>query len=124
MAWKISNQYATVWAIDKVEEKYAKVRLGTGDKKQDETYENSNWFSTFVGKARNRIEDLKPKDQITVVFGKVSNVGKKQDDGSYKNFLNVVIFDFIKKGESLPDEDAGLDKAPVVEDEKENELPF
>lgn len=124
MAWKISNQFATVWAVDKVEEKYAKVRLGTGDKRQDGTYENSNWFGTFVGKARLRVEELEPKDQITVVFGKVSNVGKKQEDGSYKNFLNVVIFDFIKKGESLPESaDDGIDTPPVTQT-AEDELPF
>ena len=118
----IKNAFATVWHVDKIEEKYAKVRIGTSDKKQDSSYENSNWFATFVGKAKDKVETLEPKDRITIVTGKVSNVGKKNEDGSYTNYLNVVVFDFLKQGEES--EDDGLDKAPVIEEEESNDLPF
>ena len=122
----IKQAYASVWAVDKIEEKYAKVRLGTSEKKQDGTYENSNWFATFLGKAKDKVETLEPKDRITIITGKITNVGKKQDDGKWINYLNVVVFDFEKQGEegaSTPSK--GLDTPPQVdEDEDDNGLPF
>ena len=119
----LKNAFATVWKVTKVEDKYARVTLGTSEKKLDGTYENSNWFATFVGKAKEKIEDVKPKDRITIVTGKVSNVGKKQEDGTFINYLNVVVFDFVKQGEAVGD----LDTPPQQDstpDDDDDDLPF
>lgn len=117
MAFFIKNAFATVWHVDKVEEKYAKVRIGTSSKKTDGTYENSNWFATFVGSARNAVETLQPKDRITINVGRVSNISVKQQDGTFKTYLNVVVFDFSKQGEQQ-------EEVTGVPDEPSEELPF
>lgn len=116
----IKNAYATVWHVDDIKEKYAKVRIGTSEKNQHGEYENSNWFATFVGKAKEKVEALEPKDRITIVSGKVSNISKKMEDGKYKTYLNVVVFDFEKQGEQHANND---DLPPVVEEDTD-EFPF
>jgi hypothetical protein len=119
----IKNAFAVVWGIDKIEERYAKVRIGTSEKDQQGKYVNSNWFSTFVGKAREKVEALEPRDRITITTGKITNISKKQEDGTYKTYLNVVVFDF--EMQSAPSGDA-MDNPPKIEDsaEEDDDLPF
>lgn len=115
----VKDAYAVVWSVDKIEDRYARVRIGTSEKDQQGNYTNSNWFATFVGKARDKVETLKAKDRITVITGKISNVSKKQDDASYKTYLNVVVFDF-----EVRDFQGNQDSPPVVEESDEDEIPF
>jgi hypothetical protein len=118
----IKDAFAKVWSIDK-KEKFAKVRIGTSEKNQKGDYVNSTWFASFVGDAFKKIDELEIRDSIKILKGKVSNVSEKQDDGTYKNYLNVAVFDFenanrdSKNDESEPDDDS----APAVEDD---DLPF
>jgi hypothetical protein len=121
MFW-IKDAFATVWNVNKVEEKYTKIRIGTSEKdpKNPGKYINSNWFATFVGKAHEKAESLEPKDRIKILTGKVTNVGTKQDDGKWTSYLDVVVFDFEKRGETKP-EDA--DMPPAIAGDS-GDLPF
>lgn len=115
----IKDTFAVVWSVDKIEDRYAKVRIGTSEKDQQGVYINSNWFATFVGKAKNKAETLNAKDRINILSAKISNVSKKQEDGSYKTYLNVVVFDF-----EIHTFQNNQDSPPIVEESDENELPF
>jgi len=119
------NSYFTFWHKEKVEDKYIRVRLGSSesdDRNGEKEWINSTWFATFVGKAKDKAANLEPKDQI-IANGKISNVSKKQNDGSFKTYLNVVIWDFTMKGDA-PVEDSKMDTPPVVEDEEDGNIPF
>ena len=118
----IQNAFAKVWHVDKIEERYAKVRIGTSEKDQQNNYINSNWFATFVGKAREKIETVEAKDRITILSGKVTNVSKKKEDGTYVTYLNVVVFDFDKQAPTGQTDKT--DDVPVIEDSSEDDLPF
>jgi len=121
MSFFIKDSFAIVWNVDKVEEKYAKVRIGTSEKDQQGQYINSNWFATFLGKALKGVDELEPRDRITIHSGKIQNISKKQDDGGYKNYLNVVVFDFTKQGNNR-EEGSDEDSVPIVEES--DEIPF
>ena len=116
----IKNAFATVWHVDKIEDKYSTVRIGTSKKNQDGTYTNSNWFATFIGKAHDKIKTLEPKDRITIITGNVQNVSKKQPDSTYKTYLNVAVFDFEKQSEKTTGE---MDTPPQVET-ADDSVPF
>ena len=128
MSFFIKDAFAIVWSVDKVEEKYVKARIGTSEKDQQGQYVNSSWFATFVGKAVAKADSLEPKDRITIHSGKIQNVSVKQSEATgqtkatYKNYLNVVIFDFTKQGENKVDEESDEDSAPIVEES--DEMPF
>ncbi|MFA5300948.1 MAG: hypothetical protein WC389_22375, partial [Lutibacter sp.] len=115
----IRDAYATIWDWED-KGKYAKVRIGTSEKnKQSGEYENSNWFATFVGDAHTKVLETSEKDRITIKSGKINNLSKKQDDGKYKNYLNVVIFDFelsdvpAKKSSSSSNKSSSKSMPPI-----------
>ena len=91
--WLSDKAYATVW---KVEDKgnYVNARISSSTKKQDGTYENSNWFARFIGKCKDQSLTLGEKDRITITQGKVENRTYTDAQGEKKNALNVLIFDF------------------------------
>lgn len=114
----LKNAYCKLWEVE-MKEKYAKGRISTSDKNQNGEYINSNWFCTFVGKAKDKAEELEGTERLNILSGKVSNVGRKQDDGSYKNFTGVTIFDFeVMDGNNAPARDADVE---VIGEE---DLPF
>jgi hypothetical protein len=90
MALSFKEQFATYWDTQEEKERYARVKLSTGDKQKDGTYINTNWFATFVGKAFEKLGQLETKDKIKI-SGKVSNPYNKEKKTSY---LNLVVFDF------------------------------
>ena len=114
----VKNAYCKLWEIE-VLEKYAKGRISTSDKTKTGDYINSNWFATFVGKAKDKAEQLEGTERLNIITGKVSNVGRKQDDGNYKNFTGVTIFDFeVMDGNTATAHNAN------VETVGEEDLPF
>ena len=113
------DQFAVIWEVQKVEERYSKVRLGTSEKDQEGNYVNSNWFTTFLGNAHKSVTTLSAKDRVKIT-GKVTNVSKKQDDGTFKTYMNVVVHSFQK---SDPPSGSGMDTPPVV-DNSDDEVPF
>ncbi len=76
MFW-INNKFTKVWEVE-VKEKCVRLKLGTSDKKQDGTYENSSWFGVAVGKALERAKRLKKGDTINITKGKVSDIWDKE----------------------------------------------
>lgn len=116
MAIKITAKFAKVWEAE-IKERMVKLKLSTGDKKQDGTWENSSWNTIIVGKQLEEAKGIKKGDTIEIVSGKISNVYNKEKQTSY---LNLVIFEFIN-GEGTP-------KKEVKKEEKswdtEDEFPF
>lgn len=90
MAIMFKDAYATYWGTQNEEEKYATVKISTGDKQKDGSYVNTNWFARFVGKAFEKLGELESKDKIKI-SGKISNPYNKE---TKKSFLNLVVFDF------------------------------
>lgn len=89
MIW-LNDVKATVF---KIEDKgtYVKAQLSTSEKKQDSTYENSSWFCSFVGNAKEGAKHLSDKDKITITKGKLTNVYNKE---AGKSYLNMTVFEF------------------------------
>jgi len=99
--FRIENAYATVWSVED-KGNYVKGRISTSEKNKEGKYVNSNWFVTFVGKAKEPALALSTKDRIKIISGKISNTttGEGEDKKSY---LNVVIFDFENMSNSQTD---------------------
>ena len=101
MSFWINDAYATVWSVED-KGKYVNARIGSSDKKQDGTYENSSWFAKFLGQCKDDATKLQEKDRIKILSSKISNVYNK-DEG--KSYLNMVIFKFElleQSGNSAP----------------------
>lgn len=92
--------------VSKVEDKgnYVKATVSTSEKKQDGTYEYSNWFCAMVGSCVEKAKDLKEGDKITITKGKLSNVYNKEKKQA---FLNMAVFDFtrVDKYDEKPSDD-------------------
>lgn len=110
--------------VMKVEDKgkYVKATLSTSEKKQDGTYEYSNWFSTFVGNSVDKAKKLNEGDKITVTKAKLTNVYNKEKKQSY---TNMTVFAF-EGGEKKADDDfsfgGGFEDFQQIEDE--DSVPF
>lgn len=90
MIWLNDLKFVKVY---KVEDKgnFVKAQLSTSEKKQDGTYENSSWFASFVGGAKEQAKHLQDKDTITITKGNITNVYNKE---AGKSYLNMTIFEF------------------------------
>lgn len=90
MIWLNDLKFVKVY---KVEDKgnFVKAQLSTSEKKQDGTYENSSWFASFVGGAKEQAKHLQDKDTITITKGKLTNVYNKEKKVSY---CNMTVFEF------------------------------
>jgi hypothetical protein len=116
MAIMFKDAYATYWGTQEEKEKYATVKVSTGDKQKDGSYVNTNWFARFVGKAFEKLNQLESKDKIKI-SGKVSNPYNKDDKKSY---LNLVVFDF-EFSDTTKNTSAENEKSDSSDDET---LPF
>jgi hypothetical protein len=88
------DTFATVWNVE-TKGNAVRGRISTSEKdnRNEGKYINSNWFVTFVGKAKEKATALSPRDKIKILSGKVTNIVVGDGDNK-KSFLNVVIFDF------------------------------
>ena len=94
-----TNQFAKLWSIDK-SKSIPRGRITTSEKNLQEEWVNSSWFASFIGKSKEKALDLEGDERIKILKGKVTNTSKKLEDRSFKNYLNVVVFDFEFLGES------------------------
>lgn len=85
----IKKAYMKVWKIDK-QEKYTRANATTSEKVEDLGYKNSNWSLMLVGKSRE--VDIKEGDRIEIKSAKIENIWDKENK---KNWLNVIVFDFV-----------------------------
>ena len=100
MSFSVRPTYATVWEV--VRSEYpARVRLSTSRKDKDGNYINSNWFATFFGDAFKKINLLATgqRSRIQILRGMVEHTSVKQEDDSYRNYINLTVFDFELMGE-------------------------
>ena len=103
----INKAFAKVWKVER-KENYIALNISTGDKQQDGSWKNSNWNARLVGKAKHIA--LSEGDRIEIKSAKIENI---YDKANNKNWLNIIIFDFINQGDGF---------VPI--DEPNNELPF
>ena len=108
-------KYVKVSKVDR-KEKYTKCQLSTSEKKQDGTYEYSNWCGTLVGKAHEK--GVSEGEKITVLSGKLSNVYNKEKKVSY---LNLTVFD-LENGEEKKEDDFSFGSFQTIEDD--DSVPF
>jgi len=106
----IRDGYATVWSVED-KGNFVRGRISTSEKDKDGKYINSNWFVTFVGKAKEPALALSAKDRIKITSGKISNTttGEGKDK---KSFVNVVIFDFENLSNSQNESNDNFDDLP------------
>ena len=90
MIWLSEVKFVKTWNVED-KGNFVKAKLQTSEKKQDGSYENSDWFAAFVGKCVDKAKTLGNGDQITITQGKLTNVYNKEKKVSY---LNMAIFDF------------------------------
>ena len=117
--WLGENSYATVWNVEN-KGNYVNGRISTSKKKQDGTYENSNWFARCIGKCKDQSLTLVEKDRITIKQAKIENKSYVGKDGERKNSLNVLIFDF----EMSENQGNKNYESPVPEQQEDDVLPF
>lgn len=91
---KAHPPFATVWHVED-KGNYVQGRVSTSEKdtREEGKYIDSNWFARFVGKAKEKALDLRERDRIKILSGKITNTlgGEGENRRSY---LNVIIFDF------------------------------
>jgi hypothetical protein len=116
MLWLKESNRIRVSKIVKVAEKYATVFGSSSSKKQDGSYEYSNWTITFLGKARAAFDMISEGSVITITSGGIDNIPYENKDGDkvWQN-VKVKVFDFevyrvgsgagSSEGTEVPDED-------------------
>ena len=113
-----TDQFAKVWSIDK-SKSVPRGRISTSEKNQQDEWINSSWFASYIGKAKEKALELNGDERIKMLKGKVTSTSKKLDDNTYRNYINVTVFDFEVVGQSnYQDPD---DRGSVASDD---EIPF
>lgn len=122
----ITNAWASIWSREKqaskTGKKYYKARISTSEKREDGTYENSYWFAYFVGNASDQIEKYKDGECFKIEKAKIINPTVKNEDGSYKHYLKVTIFELGNRGSGSGGKSKSTsEKVNIIDDD---ELPF
>jgi hypothetical protein len=120
------GQRVNVW---KIEDKggYSIVSISSSRKdKRDDTWKNSNWsYVKFVGAAHEKASELKEKDRIELHGATVSREEYTDANGerAWPKSPQITVFNW----EFYTPDDTGaknLDKAPAVEPEDNEDVPF
>ena len=120
------TQRVSIWKIE-MKENYALVRMGSSRKdKASGEYKNSSWsFCRFVGKAFEKIDQLKEKDRIVLKGAGISQEPyvDKNGETKYPKSPQIVVFNwepFVPDGNRTTNGDS----APVVASSDDEDLPF
>lgn len=123
--------YFTVWEI-KEERGFVKGKIGSSSKKQDDTYENSNWFVDFGKNCKEKALTLKEKDRILVKDFLMKNIYNVEAKKAFLTF-SIQSFDIIDgktsdsspkaEGTKFPKAEAPIKKIEV-KDDSDDSLPF
>jgi len=120
------TQRVTIWNIE-MKENHALVRMGSSRKeKSSGEYKNSTWsFVRFVGRAFEKIDQLKEKDRIVLKGAGISQEPYTDKEGNIKYPKNpqIVVFNwepFVPEGNSP----SNGDSAPIVTSSDDEDLPF
>lgn len=114
-----TNCYAKMWTLD-LSAKFPKARITTSEKDQQGEWINSTWFPTFLGDAAGKVKKLEGTERIKILKGKLTATSKKMDDGTFKNYTNMTIFDF----ELSTSQPSSSQEDDQEEESVEDELPF
>ena len=117
------TQRCTIWEIED-KGNFSLVRMSTSrkDKKTDE-YVNSNWsYVRFVGKAHEKISNLKVKDRI-VLKGAIVSLEPYMENGEkkYPKHPQITVFNWEFPEQSPA---GNMDTPPKVEESPEEDMPF
>ena len=85
-------------------------RIYTSELDTNDERRYSNWFATFVGDSKEKIQKIPVTSYINILKGKITNEGKKDEDGNYVNYLNVTVFDVEPKNYSSSEDSDTPDK--------------
>ena len=108
MFW-VSNRYAKLWKVFRETDKYVDCSVGTSEKKQDGTYENSSWNARLIGKALNQYKkgDLEEGEQYAI-RGKLTNVRYQDENGDWRDSYRLIVLETGPAGEDIdPDAEQG-----------------
>jgi hypothetical protein len=125
-ASKYPNQL-TVWEVeDKGMLATGKVSSSRKDKRLPEgkQWVNSSWFVKFVGKAYEHVDELARGVRIEVINGVIAQEPYEKDgEKQYPKSPQITIFEFsvLSKSEGGTSD---FDKAPVVEADPSDDIPF
>lgn len=116
-----NGSYAKIWKINR-EEKYADVSLSISRKNKDSGEYETEWsdnFTRFIGKANDKLKDVKEGDRIKLISTDVTNKYSKEKNVTYTNYK---VFDFeTLSGNTNGNESKGKKTHSVIDDD---ELPF
>jgi len=74
-------------------------KIGTRETKQDGTKVYSNWWFSTIGEAHKKEDQLTEGAFVTVTAFKMTNVSKKNDDGTWeKPYFRMQVSDFTVSG--------------------------
>lgn len=114
----VSNKiYAKVWKVT-VAEKYIDLRISTSVKDENDNYKNSGWFPRAIGKAMEKLKDVKEGDRITINKAMLTNERYTDDNGNTKSAFKFLILD------AEIQDDAATSKRPDIEQIDDTGLPF
>lgn len=128
------NGFCSVWSVEPSKTgKTTRVRLSSSRKNKatNEWEQDFSGFCTFIGKAHDMAQNLKPKDRIKVLE---CDVGTTYDKDSQKEYVNYKVFDFEMADGSAPvgaSKQSGKKKPPIADDDgdvgdldEDSNLPF
>ena len=110
MFW-VSNRYAKLWKVFRETDKYVDCSIGTSEKKQDGTYENSSWNARLIGKAFNQFKkgDVEEGEQYAI-RGKMTNVRYQDENGDWRDSYRLIVLETGPAGEDV-EQDAAPEKS-------------
>lgn len=91
MSVYIKDQWAKLWEV-KPAEKYVDLRISTSEKDKDGKYINSTWFPRVWGNVAEQFKHMQAGDRFKIASGRLSNVSKQMEDGTYRTRLEFKIF--------------------------------
>lgn len=123
----VDERYVKVWRIfrpKKDDAKYFNLSVSTSEKNRDDEWESSNWSATAVGHAFQQINagDI-DEDGVYSVHGKLTNVRRQGDDGTWQDNYRLTIFDFGEAGENADRNSSTAEKPKTKSTSKSAKKP-
>lgn len=92
MFWYKGQTYASLWDCRNIGKDGVSVSFSTSEKRQDGTYENSNWNGTAFGKQAEILKKMGRGDRFVINTAKIS-VRSYEKDGVRYYPTNVTLID-------------------------------
>lgn len=103
MSVPFKNVRMKVWKVEK-NDKFTKVQVSTSRKdKNNDTWVNSAWFGTLLGKAHGAANNLKEKDTIYATGS--LEMKEYEKDGKKTYTPNMIIFEWAFEKDEVEEKD-------------------